>query len=75
MNIDALPHNQDWIKTLSWDLPAYKSEEFLDGVDDLEHFKTLPIYKSAVQKKLIVNDRWKGPEKGYCKIREYKDIF
>lgn len=68
MNIDALPHNQDWLKTLSWDLPAYKSKEFNETVKDLDHFKHLPIYKSAVSKELIVNDEWKGPKEGYCRM-------
>ncbi len=73
MNIDALPHNQRFgSKTMFLGtLPPYNPDE----IDDLDHFKTLPLYKSAVEKGLIVNDRWKGPEKGYCKIREYKDIF
>lgn len=71
MNIDALPHNQDWLKTLSWDLPAYKSQYFNEFVDDLDHFKTLPIYEAAVSKGLIVDDKWRGPRKGYCPIKKY----
>ncbi|MBU0462786.1 hypothetical protein KKA39_03250 [Patescibacteria group bacterium] len=71
MNIDALPHNQDWIKTLSWNLPAYKSTEFLATITDLNKFKHLPLYKSAVQKGLIQNDVWAGPKEGYCKIKRY----
>ena len=67
MNIDALPHNQDWLKTMFWDLPPYNPDE----IDDLDHFKTLPIYKAAVEKGLIVNDKWKGPKEGYCKIKKY----
>ncbi len=67
MNIDALPHNQDWLKTLNWDLPPYNPDE----IEDLEHFKTLPIYKAAVEKGLIVNDKWKGPKEGYCQIKKY----
>ena len=75
MNIDALPHNQDWVKMQSWDLPPWKSKELMGFFPDLDAFRKLPIYLSAVEKGLIVNDRWKGPEKGYCKIREYKDIY
>jgi hypothetical protein len=59
INIDADPINQDWIK-IGWDLPPYKSEEFMRTVKDLEHFKTLPIYKFAVKRGLIVNDEWAG---------------
>jgi len=71
MNIDALPHNQDWLKTLSWDMPAYKSDYFNETTKDLKHFKTLPIYKAAVKKGLIINDKWAGPKEGYCQIKKY----
>ena len=67
-NIDADPENQDWIKTLYWDLPAWKSDEFLLGTNDLKAFRKLPIYKSAVRHGLIVNDEWTGPPEGYCRI-------
>ncbi len=35
MNIDALPHNQDWLKTMFWDLPPYNPDE----IDDLDQFQ------------------------------------
>ncbi len=72
-NLDASPENQDWIKTLSWDLPAYKSDEFMAGEKDLEAFRKLPIYKSAVKHGLIVNDEWTGPAEGYCRIVPRRD--
>ena len=68
MNIDKSPDNQDWIKTLFWDLPAYKSDAFLSSFNNLPEFRTLPIYKSAVKHGLIVDDEWKGPPEGYCRI-------
>ena len=68
MNIDAIPENQDWIKTLFWDLPAWKSDEFIAFFPDLKEFRELPIYKSAVKHGLIVNDEWKGKANGYCRI-------
>ncbi len=50
-NLDSLSHNQDWPKSLAWDLPTTKAE-FLawacrDGVD-LEEFKRLPVYQAHV---------------------------
>ena len=72
LNIDASQENQDWLKTMNWDLPPYKSDEFLLTFNDLASFRNLPLYKSAVEKGLIVNDEWKGPKEGYCKIRKYK---
>ena len=68
MNIDASPENQDWMKVLFWDLPAWKSDEFLMSFHDLKAFRKLPIYKSAVRHGLIVNDEWKGKINGYCRI-------
>lgn len=56
---DRDPKNQDWTKQ-TWDLPAYKSDEFLQSHPDLVHFRTLPVYKFAVEKGLIVNDQWVG---------------
>jgi len=58
-NIDALPENQDWVKW-TWDLPSYKSEEFLRVVKDLERFRRLPVYQFAVQRGLIVDDEWQS---------------
>ncbi len=59
INIDASPENQDWIKQ-GWDLPPYKSEEFLRSFPDLEKFRKLPVYKFAVENGLIKNDEWQG---------------
>jgi hypothetical protein len=55
--VDDGLENADWTKQ-SWDLPPYKSEEFNRQVPDLEAFKKTPVYKDAVKKGLIVNDRW-----------------
>ncbi len=60
--VDALPENQDWTK-VEWDLPPYKSDEFLLLVNDLKWFRTLPIYKFAVKRGLIKNDEWVGKGK------------
>jgi len=68
LNVDADPDNQDWIKTLFWDLPAYKSDQFIESADDMKAFRELPLYKSAVKHGLIVDDEWKGPPEGYCRI-------
>lgn len=63
MVLEALPspdadlHNADWTKQ-SWDLPAYKSPEFLRMFPDLDHFRTTPVYNAAVQAGLIVDDEW-----------------
>ena len=59
IHIDASPENQDWIKQ-GWDLPPYKSEEFLRSFPDLEKFRKLPVYKFAVENGLIKNDEWQG---------------
>lgn len=50
----------DWAKK-SWDLPPYKSPDFMEQFPDLAQFRTLPVYKNAVEQGLIVNDRWAGP--------------
>ena len=48
LNIDADLSNADWTKQ-SWDLPEYKSKEFMDWLKfsgmTLEQFKKLPVYK------------------------------
>ena len=65
LNIDAQLHNADWTKQ-SWDLPPYKSEEFMEKLDNmdmsLEHFKTLPVYEFAVENGIIEDDEWVGEE-------------
>ncbi|KAF1085040.1 hypothetical protein SPSYN_01176 [Sporotomaculum syntrophicum] len=64
--IDCDLHNADWTK-ISWDLPAYKSEEFMDYLRisqmTLEDFRKLPVYKHAVRKGLIIDDEWQGKNK------------
>ena len=75
MNIDELPYNQDWIRTMFWDLPAWKSKELIAFFPNLDEFRNLPVYKSAVEKGLIVNDKWKGPKEGYCRIKKYENTF
>lgn len=49
--------NADWTK-MTWDLPPYKSAEFNKLINDLDHFRTLPVYKFAVDNGLIVDDEW-----------------
>jgi hypothetical protein len=58
--IDEDIENADWTKR-SWDLPAYKSSRFNELVTDLEVFRELPVYKHAVEQRLIVDDEWVGP--------------
>jgi len=59
MRPDANPDNADWVKQ-GWDLPPYKSPEFMEGHPDLEAFRRLPVYRMAVRNGLIVKDEWKG---------------
>ena len=51
LNIDAILDNADWTKQ-SWDLPKYKSKEFMDWLKfsgmTLAHFKKLPVYKMNI---------------------------
>ena len=57
--IDKSLTNADWPKQ-TWDLPPYRSAEFLQLFPDIEHFKTLPVYKNAVASGLIHDDEWVG---------------
>lgn len=57
INLDELSGNQDWVKQ-SWDLPNYKSDEFLLLFPDLKEFRKLPVYKFAVANGLIKDDEW-----------------
>ncbi len=63
VNIDANINNADWTKR-TWDLPPYKSEEFLGFLKftdmTLEQFKILPVYRHAIKNGLIVDDEWHG---------------
>ncbi len=56
---DADLESADWTKQ-SWDLPPYKSPEFLSLFPDLDNFRRLPAYMHAVRNGLIVNDEWCG---------------
>jgi len=48
LNIDANIENADWTKQ-TWDLPKYKSKEFMDWLKSsgmtLTQFRKLPVYK------------------------------
>ena len=55
--LDADLESADWAKQ-SWDLPPYKSREFLDQFADLALFRTLPIYRYAVDSGRILGDEW-----------------
>lgn len=57
VNIDADLTNADWTKQ-SWDLPSYKSDEFLLMFPDLAAFRKLPVYRFAVKNGLIKDDEW-----------------
>lgn len=56
--------NADWVRNNSWNLPPYKSVEFYEYLDtmdiDIHGFKTLPVYKGAVERGEIVDDKWVG---------------
>lgn len=54
---DADLVNSDWTKT-TWDLPAYKSPEFMEIVNDLDIFRKTPAYAAAVEQGLIMDDDW-----------------
>ncbi len=76
---DADPDNADWTKQ-TWDLPPYKSDDFLAHFPDLDLFRTLPVYKHAVRKGLIKNDKWVGGLLGkngkmLSESQEVKNLF
>ncbi len=60
INIDEDLENADWIKKGSWDLPPFGSDEFNKFLESsgqtLEHFKKLPVYKWAVERREIKED-------------------
>jgi SPP1 gp7 family putative phage head morphogenesis protein len=58
-SFDDTLENADWLKQ-SWDLPPYKSPEFLSIFPDLDAFRRLPVYQHAVASGLIANDTWAG---------------
>jgi len=60
ISLDADLENADWTKR-AWDLPPYKSPEFLDaigGPENLPAFRKLPVYNAAVAAGLIMDDEW-----------------
>lgn len=57
ISIDAELENADWTKQ-SWDLPPYKSPEFMLHHPDLEAFRKTPVYNHAVAAGLIMDDEW-----------------
>ncbi len=57
LEVDGTLLNADWTKT-TWDLPPYKSPEFMVLVNDLDAIKKLPVYLHAVRTGVIVNDEW-----------------
>ncbi len=57
VSIDADLANSDWTKQ-SWDLPPYKSPEFMALFHDLDAFRKSPVYNHAVEAGLIFDDEW-----------------
>lgn len=54
---DADLTNSDWSKQ-SWDLPPYKSAEFMSMFPDLDAFRQTSHYHNAVAAGLIHDDEW-----------------
>ena len=57
ISIDGDGFNADWTKQ-GWDLPPYRSPEFMALYPDLDAFKTTPAYHHAVEQGLIHDDEW-----------------
>ena len=57
--LDADLESADWTKS-TWDLPPYRSADFMAIEPDLEAFRKLPIYAAAVASGLILDDEWVG---------------
>ncbi len=77
IQVDGTLADADWTKT-AWDLPPYKSPEFMLLVQDLDLFRTLPVYRHAVASGLIANDEWAGAEPAgkkaaYLRVRFSED--
>ena len=64
--------NADWIKKGSWDLPPYKSKEFMATCGDLESFKITLTYQWAVERGDIVDDEWARPA-GWSPRNKHKE--
>ncbi len=71
LQLDADVMNADWTKR-HWDLPPYKSDDFNALVPDLDHFRTLPVYKHAVRQGKIVDDEWAGDSDSVSSYRKRK---
>ena len=54
---DADIENADWTKQ-AWDMPPYKSPEFMRLYPNLDAFRKLPVYAAAVAAFLIHDDEW-----------------
>lgn len=57
VSLDDSTENADWSKQ-TWDLPPYRSAEFMRMYPDLDAFRRLPIYQHAVAAGLIHDDEW-----------------
>lgn len=54
---DADVQNAEWTKA-TWDLPPYKSAEFMAAIPDLPAFRKTAAYKAAEEQGLILDDEW-----------------
>lgn len=57
ISLDGKLSDSDWTKQ-AWDLPPYRSPEFMELFPDLDAFRKLPVYKHAVAAGLIHDDEW-----------------
>jgi len=66
INLDENPRNANWLHG-EWNLPAYRTPEFHQYLSDkgitLTEFKKGPLYRMAVKRGLIVNDKWNQKKK------------
>jgi hypothetical protein len=58
-SLDGDLESADWTKQ-AWDLPPYKSAQFLEINPDLGAFRRTPVYAQAVEAGLILDDEWVG---------------
>ena len=58
---DATVENADWAKRGTWDLPPYRMARFNELGFDRDNFKKSQAYIGAVERGLIVDDKWVGP--------------
>ena len=61
IDLDGTVEDADWPKR-TWDLPPYRSVEFFRVIpfERLDHFRTTPVYRHAVESGLIHEDEWVG---------------